>query len=68
MTWITMNNVQRAGNSGLQFLYFANHFRDIKLHLHKVSRKNLNSFQVRVDTSTEITIFKVQRAITPKVS
>ena len=48
-------------------VFCTSHHGDI--HLHKVSRKYLKQFSsYRVDTYiTEITIFNVQRVITPKV-
>ena len=74
MTWITIDNVQRAvtpkaGNSELQFLCFANCIMVIYICI-KFQEIISNSFQVTEWTQkkiTEITIFKVQRAKTPKV-
>ena len=71
MTLITIDNVQRtetpkAGKPELRF--FKLYYGDI--HLHKLSRKYLKQFfksQSGHKYVTEITIFKVQRAITPKV-
>ena len=73
MMGITIYNVQRAvtpkaGNSELWFLFvYTSYHGDI--HLHNVSRKYLKQFSsYRADTYiTDITIFNVQRAITPKV-
>ena len=74
MTGITFYNVQRAvtpkaGKSELWFLCSAHHIMVIYIDLLKVSRKYLKQFSSnRADTYiTDITIFNVQRAITPKV-
>ena len=73
MTWITIDNVQRvvapkAGKSVTVLVFCKLYHGDI--HLHKVSRKYLGTvFKLQSGHKyiTEITIFKVQRAITPKV-
>ena len=73
MTWLTSDNVQRvvtpnANNSELLFLYFANCIMVIYLCI-KFEENISNNFQVLQSGHkyiTEINIFKVQRAITPK--
>ena len=71
MTEITFDNVQsavtpKAGNSELWFLSSAQHI--IVIYVCTKLQKYLKGFSIyRVDTYiTEITIFTVQRAITPK--
>ena len=72
MTGITIYNVQRvviprAGNSELWFLCSAYHIMVISTCI-KFQGNISNSFQVTEQTHiTEITIFNVQRAITPKI-
>ena len=73
MTWITINNVQRAvtpktGNSALWLLCFA-HFIMVVYICIKLQETISNSFKLQSGHKyiTEITIFKVERAITPKV-
>ena len=69
MTWITIDNVQRAvtaGRSELRFLSYANCI--IVIYICIKFRENIsNSFKLQSGHITEITIFKVQRATTPKV-
>ena len=71
MTWITIDNVQRAataGKSELLFLHFANCIMVLYIYI-KFQENISNSFQ---DTEwTQIhyrnRYFQIQRAITPKV-
>ena len=73
MTWNIIDDVQRAvtleaGKSELRFFRIANGI--MVIHLHNVSRKvsrTVFKLQRGHKYITEITIFKVQRAITPKV-
>ena len=70
MTWITTDNVQRvvtpkAGNSELWFLCLANCIM-VKYICIKFQEKSQTVFKLQ-SGHKYITIFKVQRAITPKV-
>ena len=73
MTWITIENVQRAitpkACNSVTNLVFCKLY-DGDIYLHEVSRKYLGTvfkLQSGHNCITEITIFKVQRAITLKV-
>ena len=73
MTWITIDNVQKgetpkAGKSELQLLSFAHCITVIYIWIKfKKIFRTVFKLQSGHKYITEITIFKVQRAITPKV-